>query len=58
MVKFADTQREKEAKKLQQMNANLWNLSLGGLGPLAPQYVSVSNCLASISCDIISGIHN
>lgn len=39
VVKFADTQREKEAKKLQQMNANLWNLSLGGLGPLAPQYV-------------------
>ncbi|XP_029649051.1 CUGBP Elav-like family member 1-A isoform X13 [Octopus sinensis] len=41
VVKFADTQREKEAKKLQQMNANLWNLSLGGLGPLAPQYVSL-----------------
>ncbi|ESO93211.1 hypothetical protein LOTGIDRAFT_119400 [Lottia gigantea] len=42
VVKFADTQKEKEAKKLQQMTSNLWNMSLGGLGALGPQYLAVS----------------
>ncbi|XP_041350797.1 CUGBP Elav-like family member 2 isoform X15 [Gigantopelta aegis] len=41
VVKFADTQKEKEAKKLQQMTTNLWNMSLGGLGALGPQYLAL-----------------
>ncbi|KAL5010209.1 hypothetical protein ScPMuIL_012514 [Solemya velum] len=40
VVNFADTPKEKEAKKIQQMSANLWNMSLGSLGPLAPQYLA------------------
>ena len=43
VVKFADTQKEKEMKKLQQVNANLLGLTnLSGLGSLGPQYLSVS----------------
>jgi hypothetical protein len=37
VVKFADTQKEKDQKRLQQMHANLWNLSA-----LTPQYLTVS----------------
>ena len=48
VVKFADTQKEKEMKKLQQVNSNLLqNLaSLGsasGIGNLSPQYLAVSS---------------
>ena len=46
VVKFADTQKEKEQKKVQQLQTNLWNLS--GINPnttvLAtgnPQYLAV-----------------
>ena len=53
VVKFADTQKEKEQKKLQQMNANLWSTIYGGGGGggggggiptnnIAPQYLAVS----------------
>ncbi|XP_059471508.1 CUGBP Elav-like family member 2 isoform X2 [Neocloeon triangulifer] len=37
VVKFADTQKEKDQKRLQQMQANLWNISA-----LTPQYLTVS----------------
>lgn len=41
VVKFADTQKEKEMKKLQQMNANLLGMAnIAGLGALAPQYIA------------------
>ncbi|CAL1546117.1 unnamed protein product [Lymnaea stagnalis] len=40
VVKFADTQREKEQRKAQQMNQNLWNTG-GGFGALGPQYLAV-----------------
>ncbi|XP_059154063.1 CUGBP Elav-like family member 2 isoform X5 [Physella acuta] len=33
VVKFADTQREKEQRKAQQMNQNVWNTGFGALGP-------------------------
>lgn len=37
VVKFADTQKEKDQKRLQQMHANLWNLAgVGGGGLLVP----------------------
>ena len=41
VVKFADTQKDKEMKKLQQMNANLIS-NLAGLGNATPQYLTVS----------------
>lgn len=31
VVKFADTQKEKEQKKMQQMQANLWNLAAANI---------------------------
>jgi bruno-like protein len=39
VVKFADTQKEKDQKRLQQMQANLWNLAGVNMGP---QYLAVS----------------
>lgn len=48
MVKQADTQKEKEQKKMQQMTSNLW-MSLGGMGALGPQYMAVSLSHASVS---------
>ncbi|XP_071134457.1 CUGBP Elav-like family member 2 isoform X11 [Mytilus edulis] len=41
VVKFADTQKEKEQKKLNNMTANLWSLSVGGLNALGPQYLAL-----------------
>ncbi|XP_067010172.1 CUGBP Elav-like family member 2 isoform X4 [Anabrus simplex] len=38
VVKFADTQKEKDQKRLQQMQANLWNLA--GVS-MAPQYLGL-----------------
>ena len=40
VVKFADTQKEKEQKKIQQMSANLWNIS--AMNSITPQYLAVS----------------
>ena len=47
VVKFADTQKEKEQKKVQQLQTNLWSLS--GINPNAaviatgnPQYLAVN----------------
>ena len=42
VVKFADTQKEKEAKKMQSLNQNLWNLSSTGVTGINPQYLAVS----------------
>lgn len=43
MVKFADTQKEKDAKRLQQVTQNLWNVaSANNLAALGPQYLAVS----------------
>lgn len=39
VVKFADTQKEKDQKRLQQMQANLYNLAGVNMGP---QYLTVS----------------
>nr|XP_022337325.1 CUGBP Elav-like family member 2 isoform X20 [Crassostrea virginica] len=41
VVKFADTQKEKEAKKIQQINQNLWNISAGGVAGFSPQYITL-----------------
>ena len=44
VVKYADTPKEKELKKLQQANANLLSSMANnpGLNSLAPQYLAVS----------------
>ncbi|KAL0267581.1 UNVERIFIED_CONTAM: hypothetical protein PYX00_009813 [Menopon gallinae] len=48
VVKFADTQKEKDQKRLQQMQANLWNLAGVGMGH--SQYLTGdSHCLAPAS---------
>lgn len=45
VVKFADTQKEKEQKKMQQMQANLWNLAAANINigqaatTVAPQMI-------------------
>lgn len=41
VVKLADTQKEKEQKKMH-VSSNLWNMGFGGLGALGPQYLAVS----------------
>ncbi|XP_076305922.1 CUGBP Elav-like family member 1 isoform X21 [Tachypleus tridentatus] len=42
VVKFADTQKEKDQKRQQQMMANLWNMTnFGNISTLAPQYLSL-----------------
>lgn len=44
VVKFADTQKEKDAKRLQQVTQNLWNVaSANNLASLGPQYLAVSS---------------
>lgn len=41
VVKFADTQKEKDQKRQQQMMANLWNMTnCGNVGALNPQYLT------------------
>lgn len=42
VVKFADTQKEKEQKKIQQIQANLWNLATNINIPLGQTPTSVS----------------
>ncbi|XP_033150867.1 CUGBP Elav-like family member 2 isoform X3 [Drosophila busckii] len=42
VVKFADTQKEKEQKKIQQIQANLWNLATNINIPLGQTATSVS----------------
>lgn len=53
VVKFADTQKEKDQKRMQQMQANLWGLAASGgnnvptaqylaLGVLANQQINVN----------------
>lgn len=42
VVKFADTQKEKEQKKIQQIQANLWNLATNMNIPLGQTATSVS----------------
>ena len=42
MVKFADTQKEKDQKKMMAMKQSLWNMGNMNMGSLTPQYLSVS----------------
>ena len=53
VVKFADTQKEKEQKKVQQLQTNLWSLS--GINPNAavmatgnPQYLAVNTMIVLV----------
>ncbi|XP_076311134.1 CUGBP Elav-like family member 1-A isoform X3 [Tachypleus tridentatus] len=43
VVKFADTQKEKDQKRQQQMMANLWNMTnFGNISTLTPQYLTAA----------------
>ncbi|XP_069682950.1 CUGBP Elav-like family member 2 isoform X11 [Periplaneta americana] len=55
VVKFADTQKEKDQKRLQQMQANLWNLAGVNMGP---QYLTADShsCLAPTSLQLLQQI--
>lgn len=48
VVKFADTQKEKDAKRLQQIQSNLWNLASGISSPIAQSPVTVASPIQSI----------
>lgn len=52
VVKFADTQKEKDQKRLQQMQANLWNLAGVNLSP-AQYLTGDSHCLAPASVQLL-----
>lgn len=43
VVKFADTQKEKEQKKIQQMQASIWNLSSGLTAPLTQSAAAMTS---------------
>jgi bruno len=43
VVKFADTQKEKDAKRVQSIQSNLWNFAAGLNSPLAPSPVPVAS---------------
>ena len=47
VVKFADTPKEKDQKKLQQQTQNLWSAAASNntLAALGPSYLAVSNQL-------------
>lgn len=45
VVKFADTQKEKEQKKIQQIQANLWNLATNINIPLGQTATTMSNAM-------------
>ena len=42
VVKFADTQKEKDQKRIHQATANLWGIGGLGMNNLTPQYLTVS----------------
>ncbi|XP_049764134.1 CUGBP Elav-like family member 2 isoform X11 [Schistocerca cancellata] len=41
VVKFADTQKEKDQKRLQQLQASMWSLPTANLGGINPQYLAL-----------------
>ena len=43
VVKFADTQKEKDAKRVQSIQSNLWNFAAGLNSPLTPSPVPVAS---------------
>ena len=55
VVKFADTQKEKEQKKVQQIQTNLWSLASVNSNDVIPGFASIgetqsqsSNCMEGI----------
>ncbi|XP_074115453.1 CUGBP Elav-like family member 2 isoform X5 [Cotesia typhae] len=52
VVKFADTQKEKDQKRLQQYQANLWNIA-GTVGMPAPHYLTNNDTHALASAQLL-----
>lgn len=49
VVKFADTQKEKDQKRIHQATSNLWGLGgLGGINSLTPPYLTVNTFLEAL----------
>ena len=51
VVKFADTQKEKEQKKMQQMQANLWNLAATNMANI--NMPTLSQSAATVSSPLL-----
>jgi bruno-like protein len=49
VVKFADTQKEKDAKRIQTMQANLWNFAAAINNPLAQSPISITSPVTASS---------
>lgn len=47
VVKFADTQKEKDAKRVQSLQSNLWNFAAGLNSPMTPSPVPVASPIHS-----------
>ncbi|XP_059080567.1 CUGBP Elav-like family member 2 isoform X4 [Tigriopus californicus] len=65
VVKFADTQKEKEQKKVQQLQSNLWTLSAAGLAatppaPAAPSIPSIipQQYMAALQMQALNGANH
>lgn len=58
VVKFADTQKEKDQKRMQQMQANLWGLAAtGGNNVPTAQYLALG-VLANQQMNVIQFAYN
>ncbi|CAG0898391.1 unnamed protein product [Darwinula stevensoni] len=49
VVKFADTQKEKDQKKMMAMKQSLWNMGNMNMGSLTPQYLSLLQSVAALA---------
>ena len=56
VVKFADTQKEKEHKKVQQVQTNLWSLASVNSGSLSSGYLPIGQGQNPSSNNVFGGI--
>jgi len=57
VVKFADTQKEKDQKRIHQATTNLWGIGSMGLNTLTPQYLTGLSANGSGSLQPLSGLN-
>ena len=56
VVKFADTQKEKEQKKVQQVQTNLWSLASVDSGSLSSGYIPMGQGQTTSTNNLLGGI--